>query len=139
MFYQTFIRLCSERGESPSSVLLRVGRSKSAVTAWKRGIKPSQTALQQLADYFSVSVSFLLTGQDDAIQTPDKGVEEEPIQAQEEISGEYQERSALLERIRDSRSARILLHTISDMNNDQILEIAEFAMRLKEGGSNGAD
>ena len=60
MFKTIFIKLCNERGESPTSVCLKVGLSNSAYTAWTDESVPRMTTLVKLAEYFGVSVDYLL-------------------------------------------------------------------------------
>ena len=63
MFYDNFVRLCSEVGKSPSAVAVEIGLQKSAVTYWKNGrSNPSDVNLQKIADYFGVSLEELLYG-----------------------------------------------------------------------------
>ena len=60
MFYDIFLQLCAEKGVKPTRVALDLGYSKNAATKWKAGSIPSGAALQKLADYFGVSVDYLL-------------------------------------------------------------------------------
>lgn len=59
-FYNNFIKLCNEAGKSPSKVALEIGTTKPSVTRWKNGSKPSDATLQKIADYFDVTVDFLI-------------------------------------------------------------------------------
>lgn len=60
MFYQNLIRLCTERGTTPTEVCHSIGLASSAATKWKSGAIPRDTTLKKIADYFGVSVGFLL-------------------------------------------------------------------------------
>lgn len=60
MFYDRFVGLCKERGVSPSAVMVSIGLNKSNATFWKKGSIPKGSTLQKLADYFGVSVDYLL-------------------------------------------------------------------------------
>lgn len=61
MFYERYCELCRECGKSPSAVAVEVGISKSAVSTWKNmGRIPKMEQLQKLADYFQVSVDYLV-------------------------------------------------------------------------------
>ena len=81
MFYETFIKLCQEMGKSPSAVIQSVGLNKSNLTYWKKGSIPSSKNLKKIADYFHVSVDYLLYGEDPAQRekAPSADPEEEPI------------------------------------------------------------
>lgn len=60
VFYDTFLNLCAQKGVTPSAVMRAIGLNKSSATYWKKGSIPSSETLQKLADYFSVSMDFLL-------------------------------------------------------------------------------
>ena len=61
MFYERYCELCQERGKSPSGVAVELGISKSAVSTWKNlGRVPKMETLQRLADYFGVTVDYLV-------------------------------------------------------------------------------
>ena len=53
--------LLSKRHESANTVAKALGFGNSQFTSWKNGVaKPSADALSKLADYFDVSVDYLL-------------------------------------------------------------------------------
>lgn len=60
MFYERFMALCKERGKSAAAVVRDMGLNNSAPTTWKRGSIPKGDTLQRLADYFGVSVDYLM-------------------------------------------------------------------------------
>ena len=60
MFYENFKKLCDERGTTPTAVALDMGISTSLTSRWKHGGKPRIETLNKIADYFGVSVSYLL-------------------------------------------------------------------------------
>ena len=57
MFYDKFISLCAQKGESPTQVSKNIGLSIAAATGWKNGTKPNDITLKRLADYFGVPVN----------------------------------------------------------------------------------
>lgn len=63
MFWETFIKLCASNGTKPNPVAAKLGLSSGSITKWKNGAKPNDTTLQKIADYFGVSVDYLLTGE----------------------------------------------------------------------------
>lgn len=59
-FYERFIDLCNKAGVYPATVAHSIGLSNSSTTYWKRGSIPKSDTLQKLADYFGVSIGYLL-------------------------------------------------------------------------------
>lgn len=68
MFFDNFVRLCEQKGVKPSRALTDAGVPKSAYSYWRAeaGIgndaKPTNQNAVKLAQYFNVSVDYLLTG-----------------------------------------------------------------------------
>lgn len=60
MFYEIFTALCKESGLSPYKVCTDIGLNRSAVAKWKTGAVPNGGTVTRLADYFGVSVGYLL-------------------------------------------------------------------------------
>lgn len=61
MFYDIFIKLCQKKGVTPSRAAEDCGVSRSNVSSWKsKGYTPRGDALQNFADYFGVTVDYLL-------------------------------------------------------------------------------
>ena len=63
MFYDIYKKLCEENGEKPYQLPLKLGaKSNSMVAQWKNGSVPRSQMLQKIADYFHVSVGYLIDG-----------------------------------------------------------------------------
>lgn len=61
--YEIFSELLQKYGVTPYKVSKETGVSQSTLSDWKRGIStPKQDKLQKIADYFGVSLTYLLTG-----------------------------------------------------------------------------
>lgn len=60
MFWSNLISLCLDKGITPNKVCSDLGLSTATATKWKNGAVPRDTTLKKIADYFNVSVSFLL-------------------------------------------------------------------------------
>lgn len=56
MFYDTFLRLCKNKGETPSMAAKNIGLSNATASGWKQGAIPNDITLQRVASYFNVSV-----------------------------------------------------------------------------------
>lgn len=71
MFWDNYVKLCNAAGKSPNGVAEELKISSGSITGWKKGAVPRSTTLQKIADYFNVSVAYLM------------GAEEEPIREKE--------------------------------------------------------
>ena len=60
MFYSILNSLCQNKGITVTNLLKLLGLSTSRGTAWKNGINPNADVLILIADYFNVSVDYLL-------------------------------------------------------------------------------
>lgn len=60
MFKKIFVRLCNERGEPPTVVCRKLGLSGAAFSEWNENSVPRRATLERVADYFGVSVEYLL-------------------------------------------------------------------------------
>lgn len=68
MFFDNFVRLCEQKGVKPSRALTEAGVPKSAYSYWRteacagNDAKPTNQNSVKLAQYFNVTVDYLLTG-----------------------------------------------------------------------------
>lgn len=63
MYYENFELLCKYKDIKPSQVSNVTGISTATLTSWKQGkYTPKQDKLQLIADFFGVSVDYLMTG-----------------------------------------------------------------------------
>lgn len=60
MFWERFYSLCVENGTKPNPVCRELGFSSATATHWKAGQQPGADALNKIAQYFDVSVDYLL-------------------------------------------------------------------------------
>ncbi|MBP3667413.1 MAG: helix-turn-helix transcriptional regulator [Clostridia bacterium] len=60
MFWETFVSLCTVKGISPNGACAELGLSNATATKWKNGATPRNNTLKKVADYFGVSVDYLL-------------------------------------------------------------------------------
>lgn len=62
--YAIFQSLCAHKGVKPADVARETGIAKATFSEWKKGTyTPKHDKLQKIADFFGVSVDYLLTGQ----------------------------------------------------------------------------
>ena len=70
MFYDLFCELCKKKGVSPTKATVEIGLSRTIGTKWKTtGATPQGETLSKIADYFGVSVDYLL-GNEPKEKTP---------------------------------------------------------------------
>lgn len=63
--YKIFKKLLEINNVTPYRVAKETGISTATLTQWKNGIStPKQDKLQKIADYFNVSLEYLLTGKE---------------------------------------------------------------------------
>lgn len=60
MFWERLQTLCNKNGTSATEIMKKLGLSTSKITAWKNGSVPNGKILSELADFFDVSVDYLL-------------------------------------------------------------------------------
>ncbi len=61
MFYDIYCDLCQKKGLTPSGAAAKIGFNRASITMWKNtGKAPKQDLLLRIAEYFDVSVDYLL-------------------------------------------------------------------------------
>lgn len=61
MFYDIYCELCQKSGLTPSGAAAKIGFNRASVTMWKNsGNAPKQDLLIRIANFFDVSVDYLL-------------------------------------------------------------------------------
>jgi transcriptional regulator with XRE-family HTH domain len=67
-FYERLKQICQQNNTSPTALCKTLGISTSKVTAWNNGSMPAAKVSIKIADYFGVTVDYLL-GKEDAPTT----------------------------------------------------------------------
>lgn len=86
MFKQNFIKICTERGVAPTSVLKQIGLSNATFSCWSDESIPRQTTLVKIADYFGITPEELLRGPTEKPSAP-----AEPSQPADPLTDEFLE------------------------------------------------
>lgn len=60
MFFDRLKELCDSKGISAYKACTDIGLNRAAVAKWKNGSQPNGTTAVKLADYFGVTVDYLL-------------------------------------------------------------------------------
>jgi transcriptional regulator with XRE-family HTH domain len=104
MFWDIFVSLCARNNTKPNPVAKELNISSGAVTKWKKeGVTPNSVTLHKIAEYFNVSVDYLLGNTE----------KKEPAQSGQAVSSEY-------------KDLIILYDSLSDEDRDKIKEYMEF-------------
>lgn len=96
MFYERYTSLCKNRGVSPSKVAVECGFNKGSVSVWKKkyqsgiDVHPSSEILIKIANYFNVSVDFLLDKDNSELEKPAEHINIIKIAGRD---GSYEERA----------------------------------------------
>jgi transcriptional regulator with XRE-family HTH domain len=72
MFWDNFVDLCLQNGGSPNFVAQQLGITSGSVTGWKNGSVPRNSTLKKIADYFGVTVDYLLGNTEDSSASDEK-------------------------------------------------------------------
>ena len=95
MFKKIFIDLCNQKGESPSFVCGKIGISPAAFSQWTDATVPRQSTIKNAAEYFDVSIDYLL------------GKEEKPLPLGRIIEREEDELWAKITRLDETDRIKI--------------------------------
>ena len=60
MFFDVFCQLCKEKGMSANGVAKDLSIASGTVSEWKKGRSPQNATLLRIANYFGVSIDYLL-------------------------------------------------------------------------------
>ena len=66
--YEVFEQLLQKKGVTPYKVAKEAGVTQTALSNWKSGRStPTTKTLQKIADYFGVTIDYLMTGNEDGL------------------------------------------------------------------------
>ena len=102
LFWDRFYSLCIENKTNPTNVVRAIGISHGATTKWKNGTKPNADVLIKIADYFDVSVDYLVG----KTNKKNKAVpSEQPISSKQQL----------------------LLDIVADLTDEELKKVIEYA------------
>ena len=67
MFYEKFLRLCQERGVSPTTACMDMHISDGAWRRWREGASPRGATLSKVCGYFGVTPGSMLNDSEDIV------------------------------------------------------------------------
>lgn len=89
MFWERFNELCTEHQTKPNPVAKELGISSGIITKWKNGSLPNSDTLLKIADYFNVSVDYLLGRTEDSNAANDKGKDKRAVKVLDEKNSDF--------------------------------------------------
>lgn len=115
--YEVFARLLEERGLTASAVAQQTGIPKRAFSEWKSGKykDPKPERLRQIADFFGVSVEYMMTGE----ETEPKHYEDPDT-------------AALAQRMKDDPDFRLLFSAAKDVSAETLQQAYDYLVFLKK-------
>ena len=72
VFYDRLCAICRQKKIPVTNLVKDLGLSSGNLSKWKNGGQPRAGTLQKIADYFSVSVDTLLTGEEPVLTPRDE-------------------------------------------------------------------
>lgn len=122
--YDIFERLCEKLGVTPYRVCKETGITTATISNWKAGrYTPKQDKLQKIAEYFGVTVEYLMTGEE------------------KEDSPKYylnKETAAIAQDIFENKELRLLFDAARDATPEDLKLTHDMllALKRKEKGNN---
>lgn len=119
--WEIFKRLCDNKNVKPSNVAVELGIPTSTISGWKLGqYKPKMDKLKKIADYFNVSLAYLM------------GESETPFPITEE--GTYwldEETAKIAQKIFEDKNLRLLFDSAIDSKPEDLKLVHDMLSRLK--------
>ena len=131
MLYENFKKLCDERGTTPTAVALDMGISTSLTSRWKHGGKPRIETLNKIADYFGVSVSYLLGTTDDPTDVLSAQVISNLAASMQQVADELDKQKKPVLGLNPILSS--LIDSMSKEELEDLERYAEFILSKKKG------
>lgn len=114
MFWTNFSTLCADKNLSPNAVATELKIPSGSITAWRNGATPRTKSLTKIANYFGVTVDYLLNAEKENAPGSDAEGEIEKALAQA------------------TPAQRELISSILDMNENQLLFVKELVDKAKK-------
>ncbi|MBO5093770.1 MAG: helix-turn-helix domain-containing protein [Lachnospiraceae bacterium] len=114
--YEIFEQLLALKGVTAYQVAKETGIATATLSDWKRGRStPKQDKLQKIADYFHVSLTYLLTGKENS-------------------SSENNEANLLFQTIMNRENLKVLLEYALRAEDSDLLIVIEMLKALEKKG-----
>ncbi len=117
VFFDNYCKLCKSKGLSPTGAAVEMGLSRAAVSAWRNKERLPQTSqLQKIADFFNVTVDYLL-GNTNTPATPT---------SQDDELNEY------LNELKNREDMRILFSLAKSATKEEVMQAVKIIEALRE-------
>lgn len=126
-FYQRYLSLCIEKGESPTAAAKAIGLSNAAPSGWKKGAVPNDSTIVKLSRYFGVP-SWYLRGTGPSPAKPISQPIDEEEQAETAQEEDYDE---FLELLKSDPDSRAILKSYGAGNRDERQMITRMIKAIK--------
>lgn len=115
--YEIFVKLLEKHGVTAYKVSKATGIAGSTFTDWKNGRSvPKQDKLQKIADYFGVSIDYLMTGEEK------EGGEKYYLN---------DETAAIAQKIFENKELRLLFDASQDADPEDLKAVHSMLLALK--------
>ncbi len=130
MFWNIYCMECDKIGKKPNKVASELGLSSATTTRWKSGAIPNGETLVRIAEYFHVSVDYLLgrTNQptqmmghindDNSVQN----IQDSPVITHQSMPEQKQD-----------SVTREFIKVFEDLNFDDKVELMGLAVKMRKG------
>lgn len=115
MFWEVFYSLCESKNMKPLQVVKDLKISVGSITKWKNGSVPNGNTLQKLAEYFGVTVDYLLGN---------TGKKEKPSVNEDEELAEY------LEMLRTDENYRMMFSLMNGATKEDVEKAVKMVKAL---------
>ncbi len=127
--YEIYEKLLKQKGVSTYQVSKATGIAQSIFSAWKNGVStPKNDKMQKIADYFGVSLTYILTGDGG-------GLEQESTSGQKYYFDDDTAEKA--QELFENSGMRILFDAAQDSRPEDLQMAADLLKRLKETNPDG--
>lgn len=125
--YDNYAKLKELKGVNDFAVSKSTGIAPATMSDWKNGrTEPKIDKLQRIADYFNVTLEYLMTGKN-----------EEKVSDSGKKYYFSDETAELAQRAFEDKSTRILMDATKDLTPDDLQMVVDLAIRLKGTNPDG--
>lgn len=130
IFYNNYISLCAKNNKSASKVAEEIGLSRASANGWRNGAVPSYVNLRKIANYFGVTVEFLIGKEKTPMQFIHGG-EEIDNAINNVLDKLYSEQATKKPSFKNEERFKELYNETADLSDAEIIALKAFVAGLK--------